>query len=51
MYVSYSKLSKELKNGIGILVGPAPGGGGHSHMEMMGMCGHDPKSRGLLVTD
>ena len=28
-----------------------PGGGGHSHMEVTGMCGHDPQSRGLSVTD
>ena len=28
-----------------------PGGGWHSHMEVTGMCGHDPQSRGLLVTD
>ena len=27
------------------------GGGGHSHMEVMGMCGHDPQSRGLSVKD
>ena len=26
-------------------------GGGHSHMEVTGMCGHDPQSRGLSVTD
>ena len=25
--------------------------GGHSHMEVTGMCGHDPQSRGLSVTD
>ena len=31
-----------------------PGGGGgegHSHIEVADMCGHDPQSRGLLVTD
>ena len=25
--------------------------GGHSHMEVTGMCGQDPQSRGLSVTD
>ena len=30
---------------------PPPGGGGHSHMEVTGMCGHDPQSRGLSVTN
>ena len=25
--------------------------GGHSHMEVMGMCGHDSQSRGLSVTN
>ena len=28
-----------------------PGGGGHSHMEVTGLCGHDPQSRGLSVTN
>ena len=28
-----------------------PGGGGHSHMEVTGMCGHDSQSRGLSVTN
>ena len=27
------------------------GGGGQSHMEVMGMCGHDPQSRVLSVTN
>ena len=30
----------------------APGGSsGHSHMDVTGMCGHDPQIRGLSVTD
>ena len=31
--------------------GHVKNGGGHSHMEVTGMCGHDPQSRGLSVTD
>ena len=34
-----------------VLMGVDHLGGGHSHLEVTGMCGHDPQSRGLLVTD
>ena len=35
----------------GLIWWGASGGGGHSHMEVTGMCGQDPQSRGLSVTD
>ena len=47
--VGRGKKKKKNTRGIGTVLPTYPGG--HSHMEVTRMCGHDPQSRGLSVKD